>query len=174
MTSIKVILVPFSITFQKNFRAAFLQKTSRELFLKNKIMFDLIDFKLTVNKPAFTCSKSTMKTQETFVKPIQSWQKRHQNHAIDVRLLSLLLTLNRFQTFFWCFHCWLWTSKWKKTERLHCSKQLRRRWNDVIDVVPVPLLLTLTDVATLLHCFLLLNLKIILFPGYVGGVFRTP
>ena len=26
--------------------------------------------------------------------------------------MSLLLTLNRFQTLFRCFHCWLWTSKW--------------------------------------------------------------
>ena len=23
----------------------------------------------------------------------------------------LFLTLNRFHTFFWCFHCWFWTSK---------------------------------------------------------------
>ena len=28
-------------------------------------------------------------------------------------MASLLLTLNRFHTFFWCFHCWLWTSKWR-------------------------------------------------------------
>ena len=25
-------------------------------------------------------------------------------------LVSLLLTLNRFHTFFWCFYCWTWTS----------------------------------------------------------------
>ena len=25
--------------------------------------------------------------------------------------MSLLLTLNRFQTLFWCFYCWLWASK---------------------------------------------------------------
>ena len=36
-------------------------------------------------------------------------------------LVSLLLTLNRLQTLFWCFHCWLWMSKcrqgkdWKKS-----------------------------------------------------------
>ena len=30
-------------------------------------------------------------------------------------LVSLLLTLNRFHTLFWCFHCWLWACKdWLK------------------------------------------------------------
>ena len=29
----------------------------------------------------------------------------------DAVLLFLLLTLNIFQTFFYCFHCWLWISK---------------------------------------------------------------
>ena len=32
-------------------------------------------------------------------------------HINDVVLVSLLLTLNRFQTLLWCFRCWLWTSK---------------------------------------------------------------
>ena len=27
--------------------------------------------------------------------------------------MSLLLTLNRFHTSFWYFHCWLWTSKYR-------------------------------------------------------------
>ena len=31
----------------------------------------------------------------------------------DVVLVSLVLTLNRFHTLFWCFHCWLRTSKHK-------------------------------------------------------------
>ena len=30
---------------------------------------------------------------------------RHQNDANEIVLVSLLLTLNRFHTFFWCFHC---------------------------------------------------------------------
>ena len=30
--------------------------------------------------------------------------------GVSVVLLSLLLTLNRFHTWFWYFHCWLWTS----------------------------------------------------------------
>ena len=29
----------------------------------------------------------------------------------DVVLVSSMLTLNRFHTLFWCFHCWLWISK---------------------------------------------------------------
>ena len=32
-------------------------------------------------------------------------------HDIDVFLVFLSLTLNIFHTFFWCFFCWLWTSK---------------------------------------------------------------
>ena len=31
--------------------------------------------------------------------------------VVGVILVSLLLTLNRYQTFFGCFHCELWTSK---------------------------------------------------------------
>ena len=30
---------------------------------------------------------------------------------VDVILMSLLLTLNRFHTLLCCFYCWLWTSK---------------------------------------------------------------
>ena len=37
-----------------------------------------------------------METTEQFVKSTTS---------------SLLLILNKFYTLFWCFHCWLWTSK---------------------------------------------------------------
>ena len=32
---------------------------------------------------------------------------------IDVARVSLLLALKRFHTLFWCFYCWLWTSKWR-------------------------------------------------------------
>ena len=30
--------------------------------------------------------------------------------------MSLLLTLNRFHILVWCFHCLLWTSKWRLRE----------------------------------------------------------
>ena len=39
-------------------------------------------------------------------------------------VLSLLLTLNRFHKWFWCFHCWLWTinKSWATSrEDLHHS-----------------------------------------------------
>ena len=29
----------------------------------------------------------------------------------EVVLVSFIVTLNRFHTFFFCLHCWLWTSK---------------------------------------------------------------
>ena len=28
-------------------------------------------------------------------------------------MVSLLLTFNRFHAFFWCFHCWFWTSNYR-------------------------------------------------------------
>ena len=40
-----------------------------------------------------------------------SYQKRHQNSIINVVPMSLSLTLNRFYTVLWRFHCWLWASK---------------------------------------------------------------
>ena len=48
-------------------------------------------------------------------------KKRRQNDVIDFALVSLLLTLNRFQTFFWWFHCWHWPYKC----RLHNSLQIK-------------------------------------------------
>ena len=58
----------------------------------------------------FTCSKWTTETLEKGDKCAQSSQWKHQNN-IHVIMMSLLLTLNRFPTLFWCFHCWLWTKK---------------------------------------------------------------
>ena len=46
----------------------------------------------------FTCSKSTMETPEQCVKSVN-------NKDNDVVLKSLLLTLNRIHTLFWCFQC---------------------------------------------------------------------
>ena len=37
--------------------------------------------------------------------------KKHKNDAFAFDLVSLLLTRNKFQTFFQCFCCWLWTGK---------------------------------------------------------------
>ena len=35
------------------------------------------------------------------------WRKLLKSKDNDVILMFSLLTLNRFQTMFWCFHCWL-------------------------------------------------------------------
>ena len=58
-------------------------------------------------------------------KVLYRWQMWYDN-VIDVVLLLLLLTLNKFHTLLWCFHCRLWTNKhrlgkfwvtnWIKTE----------------------------------------------------------
>ena len=44
---------------------------------------------------------------------------------VGTNLLSLLLTLNIFQTTFWCFHCRLWTSKC----RLGCWNEMKAAVN---------------------------------------------
>ena len=50
--------------------------------------------------PAITCSKLTIETLEQDVKLFKVNNKRHQNEAIGVILVSLLLTLNIFHTLF--------------------------------------------------------------------------
>ena len=54
--------------------------------------------------PVFTCSNLTMKAPEQYVKYVQSQQWKDQNNFSEV-ILSLMLTLNKFHTLFWCFHC---------------------------------------------------------------------
>ena len=53
-------------------------------------------FKVNSSKMCKICSKLT---------------KKHQYDVIAVALVFLLLTLNIFYTFLYCFYCWLWTSK---------------------------------------------------------------
>ena len=40
----------------------------------------------------------------------RSFKQLWASDVIEVILMPLLLILNRFQTLFWCFHCWFWTS----------------------------------------------------------------
>ena len=60
---------------------------------------------------AFACSKSIIETPEQYVKFVQSLQQTLQNIVNDFVLTSSLLTLNRFCTLFWYFHCWHSISK---------------------------------------------------------------
>ena len=51
----------------------------------------------------------------------QSQQWKHQGNVwnlFKVNLVSLLLTLNRFHILFWCFHCSLRSSKWRRWGRI--------------------------------------------------------
>ena len=52
-------------------------------------------------QPAFTCSKSVIKT------PRQCVQSVNIRTTPDVLLVSLLLNLNKFHALFCCFHCLL-------------------------------------------------------------------
>ena len=66
-----------------------------------------------------TCSNSRAEAPQKIVNSFQSQQERHENDINNVVLLSLWLTLNIFHLLFWCFPCWLRTSKcplsiWKK------------------------------------------------------------
>ena len=65
---------------------------------------------------------------------VQKQQWKHQNNVWnlfkvnnkDTRrlvLVSLLLSLNRIHTLFWCYHCWLWISNC----RLGC--RMKSNWN---------------------------------------------
>ena len=49
-----------------------------------------------VPQPTFTCLKLITKTPKQCVKSAQNFQWRHQNVAINIALVSLLLTLNNF------------------------------------------------------------------------------
>ena len=55
-----------------------------------------------------TCSKSKIETLEKGVKGRVFIKKRLEHDVV----LVFLLTLNTFHTFFWCFCCWPWTSKY--------------------------------------------------------------
>ena len=55
----------------------------------------------------FTCSKSAMETTKQCLKSVLRQQWKHQNNVNVFVLVPLLLTLNRFQTLSWCFHCLL-------------------------------------------------------------------
>ena len=47
----------------------------------------------------------------------------------DVVLMSILLTLNRFHTLFWCFHCWLWISKYGLDRNIRTIPQRKKCLN---------------------------------------------
>ena len=50
-------------------------------------------------------------SQHLYVQSQQSKQEKMVRNLVNVTykvvLVSLLLTLNRYHTLFWCFHCWL-------------------------------------------------------------------
>ena len=63
---------------------------------------------ILVTQLTFTCSTSTIETTE---KVWNMFKVNNKNTIIDIVLVFLLLTLNLFHTFFYCFFCWLWKSK---------------------------------------------------------------
>ena len=69
-----------------------------------------------IAKLTFTCSKSTIKTPEQSLKFV---------------LVSLLLTLNWFHTFFWYFHCQLWISKCRVGGLINLSRTDRKSLKSV-------------------------------------------
>ena len=78
-----------------------------------------------ITQQAFTCSKSTMET------PKQCMFKVN-NHVV---LVSLLLTLIIFHKFFHCFHCWLWTSKYRLGMLERITSCLRRKEKHILGIL---------------------------------------
>ena len=46
----------------------------------------------------------------------------------NLHLISLLLTLNRSHTLFYCFHCWFWTGKFRQSIIIICQIWKIWRW----------------------------------------------
>ena len=59
---------------------------------------------------AFFLDKQKMLRKRNCKQPSQYLLAQSQT---GVALVSLLLTLNRLNTLFWCFQCWLWISKYR-------------------------------------------------------------
>ena len=64
-----------------------------------------------VTKPSFTCSRSAMETWEMCQICWKLAIKTQERRFIDTVIVSLLLTLNKFSSLFWWFHCWLLAGK---------------------------------------------------------------
>ena len=75
---------------------------------------------------------------------VQSLQKKHLNDVRnllkltnkDIVLVCLLLTLNKFHILFWCFHCWLRTSKgrlWLFKNTSQTSQE--KTWDELLFLV---------------------------------------
>ena len=80
--------------FYVQFRINFSFCTFSRHFLANIYSFKFNN--RSIRKRCEICSKLTIK---------------HQNNVNDAVLVFLLLTLNIFHTFLYCFFCWIWTSK---------------------------------------------------------------
>lgn len=66
------------------------------------------DLHEVLSQPALTCSK--VKNRNTRTK-CEIFSELTINHGNDVVLASLFLTFDKFHTFSWCFHCWIWVIK---------------------------------------------------------------
>ena len=72
------------------------------MIMKNKLITQWV----------FTCANSTWRHRSNVWNLNKVNNKGTRTTSMTLPLTKLkLLTLNRFHTLFWCFHCWLWTSK---------------------------------------------------------------
>ena len=91
-----------AITLWKRFTVSIMKATINHSYLEktktptNKYMLKFNN--ANTKKRCEICSKLTIKTPEWCL-TLTEW------------CLPLLLTLNKFHTFFLCFYCWLWTNK---------------------------------------------------------------
>ena len=60
--------------------------------------------------------------------------KNNRSYLVSLRRSAVLLTLNRFHTMFWFFHCSLWTNKWR-LRSIRCNQVLFQVFSFHIDRV---------------------------------------
>ena len=64
------------------------------------------------SQPTFTCQQWKHRNSVWILLRVNNKDTRKTSVTLLLLLsMSLLLTLNIFHILFWCFHCWLWTSK---------------------------------------------------------------
>ena len=94
---------------------------------KTKIVYDSL-LKWSKNPVGIFLFKVNNGNTSTMCKICSKLTIKKQNNFINVVLVSSLLTLNRFQTLFWWFQCWLWTSKHRLgTLQIHWQKKRRQQ-----------------------------------------------
>ena len=113
MLSCQYCEILHSIYFEEHVRTAAFEKKLNLNFsaikgLKSK-NWNL--FKNQKSSKHITVENNNRNTRKRYKMSLKLTIKTLERHQHKVAQVPLLITLNRFHTVFWCFHCWLWTRK---------------------------------------------------------------